>query len=227
MLSIDTIDHGTLRPTNRIRVLCVDDHRVMLDGLALLLGRQPDMEVIASATSGEQAAGIYARHLPDITLMDLQLPTMSGLEAISEIRSTHPDARIVVLTMYQGDEDIYRALEAGATAYLLKDTLAEDLVHVIREVHTGNRPIPADVAAGLAVRKGQAVLGAREIEVVQLISQGLRNKEIAVALGISEQTAKVHVKNILAKLNVSDRSAVVAVAVRRGIIHIREKTTLK
>ena len=221
MLSTDTLERKAAREVSPIRVLCVDDHRVMLDGLALLIGRQPDMEVIASATSGEQAVELYARHLPDITLMDLQLPTMSGLEAIREIRRTHPDARIVVLTMYQGDEDIYRALEAGAAAYLLKDTLAEDLVHVIRQVHTGSRPIPPDVAAALAVRKEHPVLTPREIEVVQLISQGLRNKEIAVALGISEQTAKVHVKNILAKLNVSDRSAVVAVAVRRGIIHIR------
>ncbi|MET0168467.1 MAG: response regulator transcription factor [Vicinamibacterales bacterium] len=221
MLSTDTVDHPTLQRTNRIRVLCVDDHRVMLDGLALLIGRQPDMEVIASATSGEQAVELFSCHLPDITLMDLQLPTMSGLEAIGEIRSTHPGARIVVLTMYQGDEDIYRALEAGATAYLLKDTLAEDLVNVIREVHTGNRPIPADVAAALAVRKVRPSLTPREIEVVHLITQGLRNKEIAVTLGISEETAKVHVKNILAKLHVSDRAAVIAVAVRRGIIHIR------
>lgn len=221
MLTTDTLDRPTLQRTSRIRVLCVDDHRVMLDGLALLIGRQPDMEVIASATSGERAVELFESHLPDITLMDLQLPTMSGLDAISAIRATHPDARIVVLTMFQGDEDIYRALEAGAAAYLLKDTLAEDLVSVIREVHTGNRRIPPDVAAALAVRKVQPVLTPREVEVVQLITQGLRNKEIAVALGISEQTAKVHVKNILAKLNVSDRSAVIAVAVRRGIIHIR------
>ena len=142
MLSTDTVDHATSRRTNRIRVLCVDDHRVMLDGLALLIGRQPDMEVIASATNGEQAVELFSSLLPDITLMDLQLPTMSGSRR-SQIRSTHPDARIVVLTMYQGDEDIYRALEAGATAYLLKDTLAEDLVTVIRDVHTGNSPIPA------------------------------------------------------------------------------------
>jgi two-component system NarL family response regulator len=202
-------------------VLCVDDHRVMLDGLALLIGRQPDMEVIAAATNGERAVELFASLLPDVTLMDLQLPTMSGLEAIGAIRKSHSDARIVVLTMYQGDEDIYRALEAGAAAYLLKDTLAEDLVNVIRDVHTGHKPIPADVAAALAVRKGQPALTPREVEVVHLIAQGLRNKEIAVTLGISEQTAKVHVKNILAKLNVSDRSAVIAVAVRRGIIHIK------
>src|SRR4029450_4505733 len=174
MLSIDTVDHVTLRPTNRMRVLCVDDHRVMLDGLALLIGSQPDMEVVASATSGEQAVELYSCHLPDITLMDLQLPTMSGLEAIGEIRRAPPAARIVVLTMYQGDEDIYRALEAGAAAYLLKDTLAEDLVNVIRQVHTGNRPIPPDVAAALAVRKVQPSLTPREIEVAHLIAQRMR-----------------------------------------------------
>lgn len=193
----------------------------MLEGLALLIGRQPDMEVVASATSGEEAVELFAKHLPDVTLMDLQLPTMSGLEAIGAIRSTHPDARIVVLTMFQGDEDIYRALEAGAAAYLLKDTLAEDLVCVIRAVDSGHRPIPPDVAAALAARKKQQSLTPREIEVVHLISQGMRNKEIAVALGITEQTAKVHVKNILSKLTVSDRSAVIAVAVRRGMLHIR------
>jgi two-component system, NarL family, response regulator len=221
MLSTGTREREMPPNEPRIRVLCVDDHCVMLDGLALLIGRQPDMEVIASATSGERAVELFASQRPDVTLMDLQLPTMSGLEAISAIRRAHPYARIVVLTMYQGDEDIYRALEAGAAAYLLKDTLAEDLVNVIRAVHTGSRPIPRDVAAALAARKTQPSLTPREIEVVHLISQGMRNKEIAVALGISEQTAKVHVKNILAKLNVSDRSAVIAVAVRRGILHIR------
>jgi two-component system NarL family response regulator len=221
MLSTNSIAAETPRTGERIRVLCVDDHRVMLDGLALLIGRQPDMEVIAAATNGERAVELFASLLPDVTLMDLQLPTMSGLEAIGAIRKSHSDARIVVLTMYQGDEDIYRALEAGAAAYLLKDTLAEDLVNVIRDVHTGHKSIPPDVAAALAARKAQPALTPREVEVVHLIAQGLRNKEIAVTLGISEQTAKVHVKNILAKLNVSDRSAVIAVAVRRGIIHIR------
>jgi two-component system NarL family response regulator len=220
MLSTNSIAAETPRARERIRVLCVDDHHVMLDGLSLLIGRQPDMEVIASATSGERAVELFASLLPDVTLMDLQLPTMSGLQAISAIRKSHPNARIVVLTMYQGDEDIYRALEAGAAAYLLKDTLVEDLVTVIRDVHTGHKRLPPDVAAALAARKAQPALTPREVEVVQLIAQGLRNKEIAVTLGISEQTVKVHVKNILAKLNVSDRSAVIAVAVRRGIIHI-------
>jgi two-component system NarL family response regulator len=206
---------------SRIRVLCVDDHRVMLDGLSLLIGRQPDMEVIASATTGEEAVALFERCRPDVTLMDLQLPTMSGLDATGEICRTHPTARIVVLTMYQGDEDIYRALEAGAATYLLKDALSEELVRVIREVHTGRRPIPSGVAAVLAARKTQPSLTPREVDVVRLIAEGMRNKEIAVALGITEETAKVHVKNILAKLCVSDRAAVIPIALRRGIIHIR------
>ena len=217
------MDNGAgVRPgRQRIRVLCVDDHRVMLDGLALLIGRQPDMEVVASATSGEEAVKLYARYLPDVTLMDLQLPTMSGLEAIQAICGQRQDARIVVLTMYQGDEDIYRSLEAGAAAYVLKDALSEDLVRVIREVHTGQRPIPSDVAAMLATRRGQPSLTPREVEVVRLIAEGLRNKEIGFALGITEQTTKVHVKNILAKLSVNDRTAIIPIALRRGIIHIR------
>ena len=214
--------HRTMPQVDRaIRVLCVDDHRVMLDGLSLLLGRQPDMDVIAVATTGEEAVEHYARLQPDITLMDLQLPTMSGLEATRQICRAHPNARIVVLTMYQGDEDIYRALEAGAATYLLKDALSEDLVRVIREVHTGRRPIPSEVAAVLAARQKQPSLTPREIDVVRLIAEGMRNKEIAVTLGITEETAKVHVKNILAKLGVSDRAAVIPIALRRGIIHIR------
>jgi DNA-binding NarL/FixJ family response regulator len=206
---------------SKIRVLCVDDHRVMLDGLSLLIDRQGDMEVVGSATSGEEALSLFRQLQPDVTLMDLQLPTMSGIEAIQEICREAPDARIVVLTMYHGDEDVCQALEAGAATYLLKETLAEDLVRVIRDVHDGERPIPSNVAALLEARKGQPSLTPREVDVVRLIAQGMRNKEIAVALGISEETAKVHVKNILAKLNVSDRAAVIPIALRRGIIHIR------
>jgi len=206
--------------TPRIRVLCVDDHRVVLDGLALLIGRQPDMEVVASAATGEQAVALFRQHQPDVTLMDLQLPTMTGLEAIRAIRREYPGARVVVLTMYQGDEDIYRALEAGAATYLLKDALSDELVRVVREVHAGGRPIPPNVTAQLAARKTHPPLTPREVDVVELISKGMRNKEIAVALGITEETAKVHVKNILAKLNVHDRAAVITVALRRGMIHV-------
>jgi two-component system, NarL family, response regulator len=217
---VPSSSNGTTETKARIRVLCVDDHRVMLDGLSLLISRQPDMEVIASATMGEDAVDLFTRHRPDVTLMDLQLPTMTGLEAIRAIRSLAPDAKIVVLTMYQGDEDIYRSLEAGAAAYVLKDALSDDLVTVIREVHHGSRPIPADVAQRLAARRAQPSLTPREVDVIQLIAQGLRNKEIGVALGISEWTAKVHVKNILAKLKVNDRAAVIQIALRRGIIHL-------
>ena len=209
-----------MTPASRIRVMCVDDHRVMLDGLALLIGRQPDMEVVASATNVDQAVAEFMRVHPDITLMDLQLPGLNGVEGIKQIRSVAPDARIVVLTMYQGDEDIYRSLEAGAATYLLKDSLSDELVTVIRQVHEGNKPVPAAVEAQLESRRHQQPLTPREIQVVRLIAEGLRNKEIAVALGISEQTAKVHVKNILSKLRVNDRSAVIAVAARRGIYHL-------
>jgi DNA-binding NarL/FixJ family response regulator len=205
---------------SRIRVLCVDDHRVMLDGLSLLLGRERDMQVIASAISGEEAVELFARHRPDVTLMDLQLGTMSGLDAIRQIRCRTSDARIVVLTMYQGDEDVWRALEAGAATYLLKDTLSEDLVQVIRDVHAGRRPLPSAVAAALASRMVQSPLTPKEVDVVRLLALGMRNKEIAAALAITEHTAKVHVKNILGKLAVNDRAAVTAVALRRGIIHL-------
>lgn len=203
-----------------ITVLCVDDHPLVLDGIMQKINRQPDMTVVATATDGKQAVDLFKRHRPDVTVMDLQLPGMSGLDAIQAIRSENPKARIVVLTMYSGDEDICQALEAGAATYLLKDTLSEDLVRVIREVHSGERPMPLEVAARLEVRKTQPSLTPREVDVVRLIAQGMRNKEIAVALGISEETAKVHVKNILAKLNVNDRTAVIPVALRRGIIHI-------
>jgi two-component system NarL family response regulator len=200
--------------------MCVDDHRVMLDGLSLLIGRQPDMEVVASATNVDDAVVEFARVRPDVTLMDLQLPRTNGLDGIKQIRATAPDARIVVLTMYQGDEDIYRSLEAGAATYVLKDALSDELVTVIRQVHEGNRPMPAAVEAQLETRRQQPPLTLREVQVVRLIADGLRNKEIAVALGISEQTAKVHVKNILSKLRVNDRAAVIAVAARRGIFHL-------
>ena len=204
----------------RIRVFCVDDHRVMLEGLALLIGRQADMEVVGSATNGEQAIDLVARMKPDVTLMDLQLPGVSGLDAIRKIRQSDPHARIVVLTMYQGDEDIYRALEAGAATYLLKDALSEDLVRVIRDVHSGGRPLGRDVEAALAGRLKQPPLTPREVEVVRLIAEGMRNKEIAAALGISTDTTGMHVKNIYTKLDVHDRTAAVAKAIRRGIIRI-------
>lgn len=178
------------------------------------------MEVVGSASSGEESVDLFGRLRPDVTLMDLQLGSMSGVQAIRSIRRLVPAARIVVLTMYQGDEDIYRALEAGAATYLLKDTLSDDLVRVVREVHAGEHPVTANVEARLAERAAGPTLTPREVQVMELVSQGMRNKELAAALGISEETAHVHVRNILTKLKVQDRSAAITVALRRGIIHL-------
>jgi two-component system NarL family response regulator len=204
-----------------IRVLCVDDHRIVREGIGLIIARQPDMEVVGSAATGEEAVVLFKRERPDVTLMDLQLSTMSGLEAIQAIRREDADARIIVLTMYQGDEDIHRALTAGATTYLLKDTLSDDLIRFVREVHAGRRPIRADVKARLDERATQPTLTPREVQVMELVSEGRRNKEIAVLLGISEETVQVHLKNIFAKLKVGERTAAVNVAIRRGIVHIK------
>jgi DNA-binding NarL/FixJ family response regulator len=203
-----------------IRILCVDDHRIVREGIASLIDRQADMKVVASAASGEEAIDLFAEHQPDITLMDLQLGVMDGITAIKIIRRRAPDARIVVLTMRRGDEDIHRALEAGASTYLMKDTISDDLIRVLREVQAGEHPMPADVEARLAERATQATLTDREVQVVELVAQGMRNKEIGVSLGITETTVQVHVKNILAKLKVQDRSGAITAAIRRGIIHI-------
>ena len=207
--------------TLRIRVLCVDDHRLVREGISLLIGRQPDMEMVGSVASGEEAIVAFSDQQPDVTLMDLQLRSMSGLEAIRAIRRNHPEARIIVLTMYDGDEDIHSALAAGAATYLLKDMLSDDLMRVIREVHAGERPIRADVQARLDERATHSSLTPREVQVIQQVADGRRNKEIASALNISEETVQVHLKNIFAKLSVNERTAAVNVALRRGIVHIR------
>jgi DNA-binding NarL/FixJ family response regulator len=207
-------------PETPIRILCVDDHRIVREGIELIIARQPDMQVVASAAGGDESVELFRRHHPDVTLMDLQLGAMSGVEAIRVIRREHPEARIVVLTMYQGDEDIFRALQAGATTYLLKDMLSDDLIRVIREVHAGMHPVRADVEAALAERAAGPTLTPREVQVVGLIAEGMRNKEIAAALGISDETVQVHVKSIFWKLKVNDRSAAMNVALRRGIVHL-------
>jgi DNA-binding NarL/FixJ family response regulator len=206
---------------SKISILCVDDHAVVREGLVLKLEQQPDMTVVATASTGEQAIDRYEEYRPDVTLMDLQLPGISGLEAIRWIRHSDPAARIIVLTMYDGEEDIHRALKAGAATYVLKETLADDLVKVIRAVYGGQRPIPADVATRLASREIHSSLTEREVEVLTLIAEGNRNKEIAEVLEIAEETVQVHVRHILSKLDVKDRTAAVTVALRRGIIHIR------
>ena len=205
---------------SRIRVVCVDDHEVVVEGIESIIGRQPDMELVGSAKDGAQAVQVFRQHCPDVTLMDLQLPIMSGVEAIRAIRLEYPGARIIVLTMFQGDEDIYRALQAGAATYLLKDALSGEMVHTIREVHAGQRPLPPNVVSLLAARDAGQHLTPREVEVLTLLAQGMRNKEIAAVLEISEKTVRVHVKNILAKLDVHDRGAAASVALRRGFIHL-------
>ena len=211
------VDKAGARP---ITVLCVDDHRIVREGLRMIIDSEPDMTVIDSAADGRQAVARYRQHTPDITLMDLQLPEMGGVEAIRAIRHLDGHARIIVLTMYKGDEDIHRAMDAGASTYLLKDTLADDLPRIVREVHAGRRMLPPDVLARLEERAASPTLTPREIEVMRLVASGRRDKEIAVALSISSQTARVHMKNIFAKLGVSDRTEAMSVAIRRGIIHI-------
>lgn len=204
----------------RIRILCVDDHRVVREGIAAVLGRQSDMEVVAAGATGHQAVDLYRAHRPDVVVMDLQMPGMDGLEAIEVIRAEWPDARIVVLTMYHGDEDIYRAVAAGAATYLLKEAILDDLARVVREVHNGSSRLPADVERILASRSTGEALTSREVEVLELVGQGLSNKDIASALSIAQETAKVHVKNILRKLGVADRTAAVTTALKRGILHV-------
>jgi two-component system, NarL family, response regulator len=201
--------------------MCVDDHALIRDGISLKINLEKDMTVVATAATGEQAVTAFAAHHPDVTLLDLQLPGMSGLEALRSIRSIDGTARVVVLTMYQGEEDIYRALQAGAATYLLKGTLSDDLVRIVRDVHAGERPIPPDVAAKLAARVPRSALTTREIDVVTLMATGMHNKEIAAALRISNETVRLHAKNIFAKLRVPDRTAAVIDAIRRGIIHLR------
>ena len=207
--------------TSAIRVLCVDDHPIVRDGVSLIIDMQPDMQVVGVASTGEEALALFNRHHPDITLMDLQLPGISGLEAIKSIRIEDPDARVIVLTMYEGDEDIFRALKAGASTYLLKNTLSDDLVRVVREVHGGQHLLSAEIAERLAARKTEATLTQRETDVLKLLAQGKRNKEIGAHLGITEETTHGYLKSIFSKLKVQDRTAAVTVALRRGIIHLK------
>ena len=189
-------------------------------GLIATIGPEPDMTVVGSASTGREGLEQYRRHKPDVTLMDLKMPDVGGVEAIRTIRAEFPNAKIIVVSTYEGDEDIYRALDAGAVIYLLKDTLAEKMVGIIREVAGGGRPIPPEVAQRLTGRMFQAALTNREVEVLHLVALGKRNKEIAADLSISDETVQGHVKNILAKLSVHDRTEAVTVAIRRGIVHL-------
>ena len=206
--------------TSPIRVLCVDDHRIVREGMALIIDREADLAVVALAATADEAVAQFTLHRPDITLMDLRLGASSGLDALRRIKQIDPAAHVIVMTMYKGDEDIHRALTAGAAAYLLKDALSNDLIRTVREVHAGLHPVSADVQARLDHRASQPTLTAREVEVLDLVAAGKRNKEIALALNISDDTVQVHIKNIFAKLRVNERTSAVKVAVQRGIVHL-------
>ena len=203
-----------------IRIMVVDDHPLLRDGIAALLAGQPDLELVAQASNGREAIEQFRRHAPDVTLMDLQMPEMSGIDAIVAIREASPDARVLVLTTYSGDVQVLRALKAGARAYLLKNLLHKELLTTIRAVHAGQKTMSPSVAAELADFSGDEALTPREIEVLRLIASGLANKEIAAQLSITEETVKSRVKNILMKLRANDRTHAAMIGLRRGILQL-------
>lgn len=210
----------THAPDSLITILTADDHPLIRDGLAAVLRAQAGLQVVAEAGNGEEAIEAYARLRPDIVLMDLRMPVMDGLAATRAILADDPHARIIVLTTYDGDEDIHRALSAGARGYLLKDMMRTDLIGVIHAVHRGQRGIPAPVAARLAEHTPRIGLTPRELEVLRLVADGLSNAQIADRIGRTEGTVKVHLKNILQKLDVQDRTEAVTTALRRGFIRL-------
>jgi len=209
-----------LSGANPIRILIAEDHLIARVGVSTIVNMQPDMTVVAEAANGQQAVELFRKHLPDVTLLDLRMPGMSGVEAAAAIRRQFPKARLIALTTYGGDEDIRRALQAGVQAYLTKDVLHDDLLKAIRAVHAGQTFLPPAVAATLAEQLASPDLSAREMEVLSLIVKGLANKQIAYTLNIAEHTVKNHVKNILGKLNVSDRTQAATAAIQRGVIHL-------
>ena len=208
-----------MESNGKIRVLVADDHFVVRIGLAAVIDAQPDMIVIDQAENGQQAIELYRKHSPDVVLMDLRMPVVSGLEATTAIRKDFPDARIVVLTTFDGDEDIFRALQAGAGAYLLKHTLKEELLAAIKAVNQGKRYIPTGVAMRLAERPPLSDLTDREIEVLRLMAEGLSNSDISATLSISVGTVKTHINRILSKLGARDRTQAVTTAIQRGLVH--------
>lgn len=206
--------------TEKIKVMVVDDHPLMRVGVASIVNARSDMTVVAQTGTGEEAVALFSKHKPDVTLMDLRLPGMSGVDAILSIRSTHPRARFVVLTTYEGDADIHRALEAGAQGYVIKGMPYQTLVDALQKVHTGGRFLPPPVARALASRMPHSDLSAREQEVLRLLVRGNSNKDIASVLGITEATVKCHVSAIFLRLNVSDRTQAVVTALERGLVHL-------
>jgi DNA-binding NarL/FixJ family response regulator len=205
---------------DKMKILCVDDHPLMREGVAAIIRNEPDMLLAGEASNGREAIHHFKEHRPDVTLMDLRLPDISGIDAMIAIRSEFPKARVIMLTTFEGDAEIQRALEAGAQGYMLKSMPRKQLVDLIRKVHAGKRHIPPEVVAHLAEHLGHEALSRREIEVLQQISKGNRNCDIAERLFISEETVKGHIKHIMGKLGANDRTEAVAIGVRRGIIQL-------
>lgn len=203
-----------------IRVMVIDDHQIVRQGLVALINTESDLTVVAEGADGQQAVELFRQHQPDVTLMDLRMPVLSGVEATKAIRQEFPTARIIVLTTFDGDEDIYRALQAGAQSYLLKGVSFDELIEAIRTVHAGQRRIPAVVAERLAERMAGEELTSREVQVLELIVHGKSNKEIGTALSISEATVKSHINSLLSKLGVADRTQAATTALQRGIVHL-------
>jgi two-component system NarL family response regulator len=203
-----------------IRIMVVDDHPIVREGFGGMIGTEADMTVVAEASSGEEAIALFQRHRPDVTLMDLRMPGIGGLETMRLLLRQFPHSRFIVLTTYDGDEDIYRALEAGAQAYLLKHMLCDEILAAIRTVHAGHRRIPTAVGTRLAERMSSAAPSARELEVLELLGKGKSNRDVACELAITEATVKGHVTNILTKLGAVDRTQAVIIALKRGLIHL-------
>jgi len=208
-------------PDGKIKVMIVDDHPLMRVGIAAIINARPDMTVTAQVGTGEEAIAVFKKSLPDLTLMDLRLPgAISGVDAISRIRAIQPQAKVIVVTTYEGDEDIHRALEAGARGYVIKGMPYQTLVEALQRVHAGSRFIPPPVAKALASRTPNSDLSTRELEVLEQLVAGKSNKEIATKLGITEATVKSHVSTILLRLNVEDRTQAAVTALRRGLVHL-------
>lgn len=204
----------------KIRVLCVDDHPLLREGIAAMVNSQPDMQLTAEAANGKEGINRFKEYQPDVTLMDLRLPDMSGVESLIAIRAEFPDARIIMLTTFEGDVEVQRALEAGARAYLLKSMPNKDLIDAIRRVHAGKKSIPPMIANRLAEHLSDESLTERELEILRCVAEGNRNREIADRLFISEETVKIHIKHVMDKLGATHRTQAVAIALRRGIIQI-------